>query len=151
MRFLQSLAKQTHHDTAMVDGHTDRLPCTHKKNNEMRSWSRSFKSLVAEAVMDYHAGRWCDEGEMMDLGIKLGKLTKEQREAWQRHLLNDHQPYRADCSVCINAQATGYQHRRRRHPSMYTVALDLAGPFKQKGRDMEHDGCSLQVPQGVPQ
>ena len=31
MRFLQSLAKQTHHDTAMVDGHTDRLPCTHKK------------------------------------------------------------------------------------------------------------------------
>ena len=22
---------------------------------------------------------------------------------------------------------------------MYTVALDLAGPFKQKGRDMEHD------------
>ena len=31
MRFLQSLAKQTHHDTAMVDGHTDRLPCTPKK------------------------------------------------------------------------------------------------------------------------
>ena len=22
---------------------------------------------------------------------------------------------------------------------MYTMALDLAGPFKQKGRDMEHD------------
>ena len=95
--------------------------------------------MVAEAVVDYHAGRWCDEEEMVKAGAKLHKLTKEQREAWHRHLLNDHQPYRADCSVCINAQATGYQHRRRVHPTMYTMALDLAGPFRQKGRDMDHD------------
>eukprot|EP00439_Symbiodinium_sp_Y106_P017689 s4409_g2.t1 len=121
------------------DFHDDCVPPSLLSYKEMRSWPRTFRCLIAEAVMDYNTGRSGDEREMVDQGVKLGKLTKEQREAWQRHLLNDHQPYRADRAVCINAQATGYQHRRRRHPSMYTVALDLAGPFKQKGRDMEHE------------
>ena len=41
--------------------------------------------------------------------------------------------------MCINAQAYGYQHRRRKMPGLYSLALDLAGPFKQKGRDTEFD------------
>ncbi|CAE7946140.1 unnamed protein product [Symbiodinium sp. KB8] len=108
---------------------------------ELRVWSRFFKELVTEAIKDSNPGSWENEEEMMNAGVKLNKLTREQREAWHRHLFNDHQPYRADCAVCINAQATGYQHRRRAHPKMYTMALDLAGPFKHKGRDMEHDDC----------
>ena len=121
------------------DFHDGCVPPSLLSYQEMRKWPSLFKGLVAEAIGDYHSARWSDEEELVKAGIKLSKLTKEQREAWQRHLLNDHQPYRSDCSVCINAQATGYQHRRRKHPAMYTVAFDLAGPFKQKGRDMEHD------------
>ncbi|CAE7750481.1 RE1, partial [Symbiodinium microadriaticum] len=117
----------------------DCVPATLLSNAELRRWPRSFKEFVAEAIKDYHAGSWKEEEEMLRAGVRMSKLTKEQREAWHRHLFNDHQPYRADCAVCINAQATGYQHRRRRHPSMYTMALDLAGPFKSKGRDMDHD------------
>ena len=71
--------------------------------------------------------------------MKLTKLTKEQREEWRNHLINDRQPYRADCAVCINAQASGYQHRRRKHPHLYTAALAVAGPFATRGRDMECD------------
>ena len=41
--------------------------------------------------------------------------------------------------MCINAQATGYKHMRKKNPSLYTMALDLAGPFKQAGRDMDHE------------
>ena len=119
--------------------HEDCVPSSLLTSEELRSWSRPFRSLVKDAIIDHHVGCWEDEEEMVNADIKLSKLTKEQREAWQRHLLNDHQPYRADCSVCINAQATGYQHRRRKHPMMYTLALDLAGPFRQKGRDMEND------------
>ena len=130
-----SLVQIEHKETCRIK----RMPSSLLGLKEMRAWSRPFKEMVAEAVVDYHAGRWCDEEEMVKAGAKLHKLTKEQREAWHRHLLNDHQPYRADCSVCINAQATGYQHRRRVHPTMYTMALDLAGPFRQKGRDMDHD------------
>ena len=121
------------------DFHDGCVPPSLLSYQEMRKWPTLFKELVAEAIGDYHSARWSDEEELVKAGIKLSKLTKEQREAWQRHLLNDHQPYRSDCSVCRNAQATGYQHRRRKHPAMYTVAFDLAGPFKQKGRDMEHD------------
>ncbi|CAE7386892.1 RE1, partial [Symbiodinium sp. KB8] len=106
---------------------------------EGRSWSQQFKHLVLEGVSDFHSGTWVEEEELVNVGAKLSKLTKEQRELWKKHLLNDHQPYRADCSVCINAQASGYQHRRRRHHHLYTVALDVAGPFKTKGRDMEFD------------
>ena len=39
----------------------------------------------------------------------------------------------------MNAQATGYQHRRRKQPQLYALALDLAGPKKVKGRDMDFD------------
>ena len=116
----------------------DSVPATLLSDKELRKWPRSFKEFVAEAIKDYHTGSWKDEEEMISAGVKMSKLTKEQREAWHRHLFNDHQPYRADCAVCINAQATGYQHRRRRHPSMYSMALDLAGPFKVKDRDMDH-------------
>ena len=115
------------------------LPTTLMDIKEMKTWSVKFKEIVAQAVCESLNGAIADEEELARLDVKLSKLTKQQKESWRKHLLNDHQPYRADCSVCINAQATGYQHRRRAHPSMFTVAIDLAGPFKQKGRDMDHD------------
>ncbi|CAE7441104.1 RE1 [Symbiodinium sp. CCMP2592] len=114
------------------------VPPSLLSQEEMNTWSNGFKALVGQAILsDYHevANLYSEK----DNGVKIGKLTKEQEDQWRNHLLNDHQPYRADCSVCINAQATGYQHRRRSNPSMYTLALDLAGPFKQSGRDMDHE------------
>ncbi|OLP75093.1 hypothetical protein AK812_SmicGene45172 [Symbiodinium microadriaticum] len=119
-----------------VDG---ALPTTLMDVKEMKTWSVKFQEIVAQAACESLNGVFADEEELTQLDVKLSKLTKEQKESWRKHLLNDHQPYRSDCSVCINAQATGYQHRRRAHPNMFTVAIDLAGPFKQKGRDMDHD------------
>ena len=115
------------------------LPPTLMDSREMRSWSEDFKTLVAEAVVEYHDVKFADEQELMELDVKLSKLTKAQREEWKQHLLNDHQPYRPDCSVCINAQATGYKHSRCKHPALFTMSLDLAGPFKTRGRDMDRD------------
>ena len=70
--------------------------------------------------------------------IMAKKMTADQRELWKRHLLADHQPYRSDCAVCINAQATGRPHRRVKQPTGSALAVDLAGPFKHQGRDMNH-------------
>ncbi|CAE7797213.1 RE1 [Symbiodinium sp. CCMP2592] len=106
---------------------------------EMKMWPSAFKQAVVNAILNYHKCEVQMEEELLKAGVRIGKLTKEQREAWYVHLLNDHQPYRADCSVCINAQATGYKHMRRKHPSLYSMALELAGPFKQSGRDMDHE------------
>ena len=102
-----------------------------------RAWSGQMKRLVAEAVVNCVPDKAIDEEEAISCGARMSKLTKEQRKEWKRHLRNDHQPYRADCSVCLNAQATGYQHRRRRHPQLYALALDLAGPYKTAGRDLD--------------
>ena len=106
---------------------------------ERKQWSLPYKMKVATAIVEFHEGNYASEEELVELGVKLGKLTKDQKEGWKRHLLNDHQPYRADCAVCINAQATGYKHTRRKNPALYSLALDLAGPFKQKGRDMDNE------------
>ncbi|OLQ04673.1 Copia protein [Symbiodinium microadriaticum] len=103
----------------------DSVPATLLSDKELRKWPRSFKEFVAEAIKDYHTGSWKDEEEMISAGVKMSKLTKEQREAWHRHLFNDHQPYRADCAVCINAQATGYQHRCPREYMSEKAAAEL--------------------------
>ena len=67
----------------------------------------------------------------MQVGECLAKkLAKEQRELWKKHLEADHVPYRADCAVCVEAQATGRPHRRH---SGGSLAVDLAGPFRHQG------------------
>ncbi|CAE7677994.1 GIP, partial [Symbiodinium sp. KB8] len=115
------------------------IPVSLMSKEELRTWPRDWRSLVAGALAEGLDGSSAQEEELIDAGLKVSKLTKQQKDEWKQHILNDHQPYRADCAVCINAQAYGYQHRRRRMPGLYTVALDLAGPFKQKGRDTEFD------------
>ena len=115
------------------------VPPSMLRRSEFRKWPPDFGKVVADAVLSLHGASAVSDQELYDIDVKVSKLTKEQRLEWKKHLRNDHQPYRSDCSVCINAQATGYQHKRRRHPSMYTLAIDLAGPFKRKGKDMDFD------------
>ncbi|CAE7301732.1 RE1 [Symbiodinium sp. CCMP2592] len=105
----------------------------------LRRWSLQLELMVARAAVNYVPSPETEEEEAINCGARMSKLTKDQKDAWTLHLLNDHQPYRADCSVCLNAQATGYQHRRRKQPQLYALALDLAGPYKVKGRDMDFD------------
>ena len=123
----------------LYDYGNDCVPPSLLTKEELNKWPKAFSKAVVDSILDYHRGTFEEEKDMVEAGVKVGKLTKEQREAWHVHLLNDHQPYRADCSVCINAQATGYKHVRKKNPSLYTMALDLAGPFKQVGRDMDHE------------
>eukprot|EP00439_Symbiodinium_sp_Y106_P005570 s1692_g1.t1 len=115
------------------------VPSSLVSKEEKRQWPLRFRALVVEALKEGMDGSFAKEEELIEAGAKVSKLSKEQKAEWQQHLLNDHQPYRADCSVCINAQAYGYKHRRRKMPGLYSLALDLAGPFKQKGRDTEFD------------
>ena len=115
------------------------IPASLLTQGEINAWSTGFREMVRQAVGEGLDGSYVEEEELIDNGLKVSKLTKQQQAEWKQHLMNDHQPYRADCSVCINAQAYGYQHRRRKMPGMFSLAVDLAGPFKQKGRDMEFD------------
>ena len=122
-----------------VDCGNEWIPPSLLPRRTLRAWSEEFKWMVALAAVDCVPAPMAEERELEDCGARLGKLTKDERLAWKQHLLQDHQPYRSDCSICMNAQATGYQHRRRKHPQLYSLAMDLAGPFKVHGRDMDFD------------
>eukprot|EP00439_Symbiodinium_sp_Y106_P018324 s9351_g2.t1 len=62
-------------------------------------------------------------------------LSEKEREGWKRHLAAHHLPFRRDCLQCVMSGSLGLQHRRVRHPAMYALSYDLAGPFKELGRD----------------
>ncbi|OLQ09932.1 Copia protein [Symbiodinium microadriaticum] len=62
----------------------------------------------------------------------VARLAKFNVGEWKLHLQNDHLPYRRDCRVCVE-KASGRPHRRISHPSAYSLAIDLAGPFRNVG------------------
>ena len=100
----------------------------------LAQWAPQLKSRIAEAVVSV-----CKppEIEALDAMIRNAKLSAVERASWQAHLQNDHVPYRADCSTCLLAAGTGKPHRRMMHPTPFSLALDIAGPFKTKGRDFD--------------
>ncbi|CAE7540315.1 RE1 [Symbiodinium sp. CCMP2592] len=104
-----------------IDGEVDVpegcVPTSLLSKKTLRSWSDDFKWMVSYAMMDYVPSRSGIEEEMDQCGAKIQQA--------------DEGPTRS--------VATGYQHRRRKHPQLYTLALDLAGPFKVSGRDMDFD------------
>ncbi|CAE7317847.1 GIP [Symbiodinium sp. KB8] len=55
---------------------------------------------------------------------------------WANHLKNGHVPYRRDCATCLQAAGTGRAHKRVDRPQPFSLALDVAGPLKTKGRSM---------------
>ena len=59
-------------------------------------------------------------------------LRAVDRKAWERHLANDHTPYRADCLQCIH-NATGRPHRRCLHRDCYVLSADVLGPVRVAG------------------
>ena len=62
-------------------------------------------------------------------------IGDREREKWRRHIAAHHIPFRKDCLKCVMAGALGLQHRRVSCPSMYSLAFDLTGPFKELGKD----------------
>ena len=102
---------------------------------QLARWAPGLRRRLADAVCS--GGNDNVSVEELD-AIITKKLSSGERELWRRHLENDHQPYRHDCSVCLNARGTGKPHRRIARPTAFSLALDTAGPFKHRGRDLDH-------------
>ena len=92
------------------------------------AWSPGLKNAIVTAVKNELDGR-------------IKRLTLEQ---WKAHLLNDHQPYYRGCRTCLEACGQSRHHRRVVTPDSYTLAIDLAGPFK-KGEDQLGHGRYMLV------
>ena len=61
---------------------------------------------------------------------RVSRLTPEE-VALKKHVECNHTPWRRDCRTCVYTAAHRSPCRRKKHPHMYTLCLDLAGPFKQ--------------------
>ena len=59
----------------------------------------------------------------------LNKLSEEEK-AFKRHVECGHTPWRKDCRTCVYTAAHRSPCRRRKYPHVYTLCVDLAGPFK---------------------
>ncbi|CAE7245904.1 GIP [Symbiodinium sp. CCMP2456] len=80
---------------------------------------------------------------------KRAKLSDKERQRWRRHIAAHHIPFRKDCLQCVMSGALGVQHRRVKCPQMFALAFDLAGPFKEKGRDDKGSGYKYALVAGL--
>ena len=56
---------------------------------------------------------------------KVFKISSE--DTWHRHILNNHQPFRRDCALCLRNGGVGRQHRATPNPRAYVLSVDVAG------------------------
>ncbi|CAE7422957.1 GIP [Symbiodinium sp. CCMP2592] len=87
---------------------------------------KAFRSVAGMKEVSFYMGAY-------------GHKAKEFKELVSELIRDYHSARWQDEEELVQNGATGYQHRRRKNPQMYTIALDLAGPFKQKCRYMEHE------------
>ena len=69
------------------------------------------------------------------------RMLRMSAEQWREHVQRGHLPFRADCSVCVQAGATGRRHSRVEHPSAFVLSADLSGPVKIGGTDPDGRGA----------
>ena len=93
----------------------------------LTEWAPQLKFRLANAIASQHqpVPSSPERVEQLDEVIRSARLSAVERAAWQAHLQNDHAPYRADCSTCLLAAATGHRHRRVKHPCPFSMNLGI--------------------------
>ena len=81
----------------------------------------------------------------------LDKKQERELELWRTHLENGHVPFRRDCQHCILGSAVNMQHRRVKHPTSYTLSVDLFGPLQphERGQDEESVSANPHIKYGL--
>ncbi|CAE7623069.1 unnamed protein product [Symbiodinium sp. CCMP2592] len=72
---------------------------------------------------------------------KIPRMLKMSAEQRRDHVRRGHLPFRADCSVCVQAGGMGRRHSRVEHPSAFVLSADLSGVVKVGGVDPDGRGA----------
>ncbi|CAE7803587.1 RE1 [Symbiodinium sp. CCMP2592] len=115
----------TNLDVAELKGIQDSRP---EPESEKGSWSMWAPMMARVLVRGLK--RWKQRPGWYSRLVKALKAV--DRRAWERHLANDHVPYRADCLQCIHT-ATGRPHRKCLHRDCYVLSADTLGPVRIAG------------------
>ena len=117
-----------------------------EEDEEEESLTRMFEqeSMITSSDEEKDWEQVTDLVEGQNPSIKASPSVSEVKEmspatvdAWKRHLLNGHTPYRRDCRFCVEGSGLGVFHNRVRHPRSYALSIDLFGPVpaSEAGRD----------------
>ena len=102
----------------------------------LRKHESLLSSLVRRSWMGFteeaHRGVPQPSEQTAQEGEAVPRLCRFDAGEWRLHLQRDHLPYRKDCRVCVE-RSTGKPHRKVSHPAAYTLSVDTAGPFREKG------------------
>ena len=101
--------------------------------NGSRVWAPGLIGCVKNAWEKCRRSR-LEVGDLSERRALLAKLTEE--ESLRRHRANDHIPFRRGCGDCIAAQGRQRSHWRSRITTLYSLSVDIAGPFKD-GRSFD--------------
>ena len=91
-------------------------------------------------------GIWCG---LSGTGKRPKMFKVSNEEAWCRHILNNHQPFRRDCALCLRNGGVGRQHRATPNPRAYVLSVDVAGTFEKKRPQCGRKGFPVLPPWSI--
>ena len=115
----------TNMDVSELKGYRDERTATEEERGSWSLWAPVMARILARGLK-----RWKLRPGWYTRVVKALKAV--DRRAWERHLANDHVPYRADCLQCIHS-ATGRPHRKCLHKDCYVLSADTLGPVRVPG------------------
>ena len=98
-------------------------------HHDASTWSPGLVSALVTALMFWERRPRC-------IPI-MAALSPEQ---WRQHVQSGHANYQRNCLTCVMGRGTGKRHARVRHPDMFALTVDLAGPVKP-GLDVTSKGA----------
>ena len=101
------------------------------------AWAPGLSQAILSAWED-HKRDWYERQEE---ALADQAAIKALGADWETHLRQDHRPFRQDCAICLEASAKQRPHYRQDHPSVFTMSMDVAGPFPQ---GIDSDGKTKQ-------
>ena len=115
----------TNLDVAELKGVRDTRAHDEEETGSWSSWAPMMLRVLVQGLK-----RWKRRPGWYPRLVKALKAV--DRKAWERHLANDHVPYRPDCLQCIH-NATGRPHGKCLHRECYVLSADTLGPVRVPG------------------
>ena len=105
----------------------------HGRAEQRRQRKEAIRYQAKRSVWTMRPDRM--QHRMMALSMK----DQEELAEWQRHVDNDHKPYRRDCEECLRSMGRDRMRKRIECPDSYALNLDIMGPVN-RGEDQDGTG-----------
>ena len=125
-----------------------------KDSSSWAAWAPQLVAYIRQSMLEWQKGEDHAKAEDHMRGIKLQqlladvgvessahdgfsmkRLKKEDAEAFRRHCLAGHKPWRADCTACLDSMAYSRPHRRMKKSRTCALSIDITGPFRTEGAE----------------